>query len=260
MSRRAILRELPEKIIYKISDGAFCSFRDDYFCSETGHRFIVPGKGSVNHRIAAYFMEKLHLLGISNYFVKSINMREHAIGFVENFPFSVRVWNRTNSFFCQKFGLSEHQTFEKPIVEYVFLDQNYKKVLLTQEHLMAFDWICGEELDDLENFALKINDLLRGLCVGFDLQVGSLYLDIGRGGLTSTEQFVLSSEIIPDYVDFFDVREEINLDKSMWVNMDPSEIAEIYQGVAHRFNMNLGEQLSAVLSLEDYKGPVRHSC
>jgi phosphoribosylaminoimidazole-succinocarboxamide synthase len=260
LDRRFILREYPEKIIFKSSESGFslCSFTDIYACPESGARLSVPGKSAINHRISSYFMEKLKILGMPNYFMRSINMREHMVHTLDPLPFCVRLWNRPNAFFCRRFGLSRDEVFEKPIIEYLYYGQDEKAHLIGEDHILAFEWLMGEELDEVENMALRANDLLQGLCAVFDLQIASLTLDFGRLAHSPIEDFVVCSEVIPDHMDLLDMRQELILDKSLWIQMEPLELLEVYQNIAQRLNIKLGNHLSPVLSMEDYKGPLRH--
>jgi hypothetical protein len=171
-------------------------------------------------------------------------------------PFSVLARCYPSEFFCQSFDLSSLSFFDRPILEYKHLKT---KTLLNESHLMAFQWMSVEEVEELQSFIWSICDSLRAMLLSFgffllEIQLHLAYSSSESGG------FMLVGEISPETFSVADIQTGRKLGREyvlQALEMTPAtsvDWGQHYREVASRMGVQLsGPGVSCVLPFERKK-------
>lgn len=64
-------------------------FKDDATAFNAQKKATLEGKGVINNRISEFIMSRLNSIGVTNHFIKRLNLREQLIREVEIIPLEV---------------------------------------------------------------------------------------------------------------------------------------------------------------------------
>lgn len=250
MARNNPIYEGKAKILYEGSDpGTLIQyFKDDVTAGNGDKHEVMPGKGVLNNRISEFLMTRLDEIGIHTHFLKSINMREQLIKACDVVPIEVVVRNVTAGSLATRFGVEEGMLMPQPLVEYYLKSDKLGDPMITEEHIVSFEWALEEELEAMRNMALRANDFLSGLFMGADIKLVDIKLEFGRiydeeGNL----YLVIADEISPDSCRLWDAESGDKLDKDVF-RRDLGSLMDVYREVAKRLGV-IGDDMSNVESL-----------
>ncbi|QCE32265.1 phosphoribosylaminoimidazolesuccinocarboxamide synthase [Acetobacteraceae bacterium] len=202
-------------------------FKDEFPSRIPSKENVIPGRGVINNRLSEFLMNGLQRMGVENQFLKRLNMREQLIQETEIIPLEIQVRNMAYGVFAKHFSLLEGGYLPRPLVEYSYCEENEETLLVNEEHLSLFDWVCPHELEDMKAMALKANYFLSGLFFGVGIDLAAVRFRFGR--LWDDEDFslVLADEVSADSCDLVIGETLLYQDRS----------AEYYQAVANRLNL-----------------------
>lgn len=239
MSRRKKIYEGKAKILYEGPEpGTIIQyFKDDATAFNAQKKATLDGKGVLNNRISEYMMIRLGEIGIPTHFIKRINMREQLCKTVEIVPLEVIVRNVAAGTMSKRLGIEEGERLPRPIVEFCLKRDDLGDPLVSEEHIAAFDWASADELEDITDYALRINDFMCGLFTGIGIKLIDFKIEFGRlpvdgGGHT----IVLADEISPDSCRLWDRETNKKLDKDRF-RRDLGDVTEAYAEVATRLGI-----------------------
>lgn len=267
MSRRRVIYEGQAKIIY---EGTEPGTLIQYFKDDLSARGVndgkektaaFAGKGVLNNRISAHLMSKLEGIGIPTHFLKSVNMREQLVRQLEMIPLDIVMRNVAAGSIAKRLGLKEGTVLPRPIIEFYYKNDELDNPLVSEDHIIAFNWIDPFELDELVAMSLRINDYLNGLFAGVGLRLIDFKLEYGRlWGEQGELYLILADEISPDTCRLWDVETNEKFDRDRFRH-DLGGVIEAYQQVAQRLGLvpkggiieggSINEQLAASLSQID---------
>lgn len=238
MARRRKLYEGKAKILYEGPEpGTLIQyFKDDATAFNNQKKGTITGKGVLNNRISEYLMLRLAEIGIPTHFVRRLNMREQLVREVEIIPLEVVVRNVAAGSFCKRFGVEEGTPLPRSIVEYYLKNDELNDPLVTEEHVTAFGWAAPQDLDEMLQYALRINDFLIGLFLGAGMKLVDFKLEFGRLWEDDEMRIVLADEISPDSCRLWDTETNEKMDKDRF-RRDLGKIEEAYQEVARRLGV-----------------------
>ena len=102
---------------------------------------------------------------------------------------------------------------------------------------LNFQWGTRDELEEMQEYGLRINDFLRGLffeiglkLVDFKIEFGRYYSEDGNSIL------LLADEISPDNCRLWDVKTNKKMDKDLF-RQELGGLKEAYQEVANRLGI-----------------------
>lgn len=258
--QRRQLHEGKAKIIYEGPEpGTLIQyFKDDATAFNAEKKAVIAGKGVLNNRISAHLMTKLESIGIPTHFMKSLNMREQLVRQVEIIPLEVVVRNVAAGSLVKRYGVKEGTVLPQPIVEFYLKNDALGDPMVSEQHIMAFQWADPYELDEIVAMAWRINDYLNGLFAGIGLRLVDFKLEFGRlWGEYGELYILLADEISPDNCRLWDAQTGEKLDKDRF-RYDLGDLVEGYQVVAERLGLvpkggiveggAINEQLAASLS------------
>ncbi len=238
MARRKKVYEGKAKVLYEGPEpGTLVQyFKDDATAFNAEKRDVIDGKGVLNNRLSEFFMNGLSAIGVPNHFIKRINMREQLIRAVEIIPLEVVVRNVAAGSICPRLGIEEGTPMPRPIVEFYLKNDELGDPIVSEEHIIAFQWATQQDMDDMVSLALRVNDFLSGLMLGVGIKLVDFKIEIGRIWDGDFMRLIVADEISPDSCRLWDIETGRKLDKDVF-RRDLGDLADAYTEVARRLGV-----------------------
>jgi len=238
MSRRKKIYEGKAKILYEGPEpGTLVQyFKDDATAFNAEKHAVIEGKGVLNNRLSEFFMQGLTAIGVPNHFIRRLNMREQLIRAVEIIPLEVVVRNIAAGSISKRLGIEEGTQLPRPIVEFYYKDDSLGDPLVSEEHIIAFNWATHQDMDDMVALALRVNDFLSGVMLGASIRLVDFKIEIGRVYEGDFQRLIVADEISPDSCRLWDIKTGARLDKDVF-RQDLGDLADAYTEVASRLGL-----------------------
>ena len=240
MKKGKKLYEGKANIIYATSDKNLVIqyFKDDATAFNNQKKTTIEGKGVLNNRISEHILSNLSQIGIKNHLVKRLNMREQIIKFVEIIPIEFIVRNVATGSITKRLGIEDGTVLKEPLIEFCLKDDKLGDPLISEEHILTFDWASKIEIDKVKKMILRINDILSGIFRAIGIKLVDFKIEYGKVWNKDTEkkEIVLADEISPDTCRLWDIKTEKKLDKDRF-RKDLGNIIQAYQEVARRLGI-----------------------
>lgn len=248
MSRRRMVYEGKAKILYEGPEpGTYIQyFKDDATAFNAEKHEIIDGKGVLNNRISEHIMGALNGIGVPTHFIRRVNMREQLIRACEIIPLEVVVRNVAAGSLAKRLGIDEGDALPRPIVEYYYKDDKLGDPMVSEEHILAFNWANQQDLDDMVALALRVNDFLSGLFLGVGIKLVDFKIELGRIWEGDFQRIIIADEISPDCCRLWDVDSGKKFDKDVF-RRDLGSLVDAYAEVAKRLGI-LPESGGAVVA------------
>lgn len=212
-------------------------FKDNVRRSVEGGDKVIAGKGVLNNRISSLIMTKLEGIGVPTHFIRSLNMREQVIRQVEIIPLEIGIRNVAAGSICSRLGVTEGTLFPQPLVEFYYKKEDLQNPIVSEQHVLAFDWADPYELEEMVMQALRVNDFLTGLFSAIGIRLIDFKLEFGRlWGENDELYIILADEISPDTCRLWDVETGQSMDKDRVKNAT-DDVIEGYQEIAKRLGL-----------------------
>jgi phosphoribosylaminoimidazole-succinocarboxamide synthase len=248
MKKGKKLYEGKAKIIYATSDKNLVIqyFKDDATAFNNQKKSTIEGKGVLNNRISEHILNNLSQIGIKNHLVKRLNMREQIIKLVEIIPIEFIVRNIATGSITKRLGIEDGTVLNQPLLEFCLKNDKLSDPIISEEHILEFDWATKKELEKVKKMILRINDFMVGMFRGVGIKLVDFKLEFGRIKLNGKNEVILADEISPDTCRLWDLITDKKLDKDRF-RKDLGDLIPAYTEVAKRLGI-LHEQsnLSAV--------------
>jgi phosphoribosylaminoimidazole-succinocarboxamide synthase len=238
MKKGKKLYEGKAKIIYSTSDKdlAIQYFKDDATAFNNLKKTKIDGKGVLNNRISEHILSNLSQIGIKNHLVKRLNMREQVIKLVEIIPIEFIVRNIITGSIVKRLGIEEGTVLPQPLIEYCFKDDKLGDPLISEEHILVFDWATKKEIEKVKKIILRINDFMIGMFRGVGIKLVDFKLEFGRINVDGENDIILADEISPDTCRLWDSLTDKKLDKDRF-RKDLGDLIPAYTEVAKRLGI-----------------------
>ncbi len=238
MARRRLVYEGKAKILYEgpEPETLIQYFKDDATAFNAEKKAVIEGKGVLNNRLSEHFMSGLNNIGVPTHFIRRINMREQLIRLVEMIPLEVVVRNVAAGSLSKRLGIPEGQQLPRPVIEFYLKDDALGDPLVTEEHIVAFNWAGQQDIDDMIALSLRVNDFLSGMFLGVGIRLIDFKIEIGRVYDGDFQRLVVADEISPDSCRLWDVETGRKLDKDVFRH-DLGNLADAYTEVARRLGV-----------------------
>lgn len=183
------------------------SFEDSLRVWEGPVQKDISGKGILNNRISAHLMTCLESIGLPTHFIRSLNMREQEVRAVEPMPIIMRVRNIAAGSLSRRLGIDEGTVLPRPLIEFYHKKKAGDYTLVTEDHIVAFQWADPIEMEESITIAYRTNDYLNGMMRGLDMKLVDFQLEIGRlyGGYGELYLMIMD-EISPDSMRLIDLK------------------------------------------------------
>jgi phosphoribosylaminoimidazole-succinocarboxamide synthase len=239
MTKKKMLYDGKAKTIFEgpSSDTVIQYFKDDATANNAEKHAIIDGKGVLNNSISDFLMRKIQEIGIPTHYIKKINMREQLVKKVEIIPVEFVVRNIAAGSIVKRLGLKEGEIFKNPLIEYYLKRDDLGDPLVNEDHIINFKWGTREELEEMQEYGLRINDFLRGLFLGIGLKLVDFKIEFGRYFSDDDDGVILlADEISPDNCRLWDIKTNNKYDKDLF-RQEIGGLKEAYQEVAERLKI-----------------------
>ena len=151
MKNRKKVYEGKAKILYKgpDPDTLIQYFKDDTTAFNNKKKSMIPGKGVLNNFISELIMTRLNDINIPNHFLKRLNMREQLVKKLEIIPIELVVRNIATGSLVKRLGIEEGKVLNRPIVEFYLKNDELNDPIITEEHIIVFEWATPNELEEM---------------------------------------------------------------------------------------------------------------
>jgi len=219
------------KILYETDDSELIIqyFKDDATAFNAAKKGTIEGKGIMNNKISTKIFEFLESEGIPTHFVRNLSDREMLVKRVEIVPIEVIMRNKAAGSFSRLVGIEEGTEIASSILEYSYKRDDLNDPLINEYHVYALKLSTKEEIGQINEYALKINDVMGRFFDKLNLELIDFKIEFGR----YKGKIILADEISPDTCRLWEKGTGKKLDKDRFRH-DLGNVAEAYQEVLSR--------------------------
>lgn len=195
-TRGPLLYEGKAKSVFQTSDPdlVILHFKDEATAFNGVKRDVFVDKGRINCAITVRIFEALSERGVPSHMVQPVGDRELLCRRVEIVPVEVVVRNVIAGSLARRYGLTEGDPLDRPLVELFLKSDPLDDPLLTEEIAVRFGYARRWELQCMVEQALHVNQVLLAFWAEIGLDLVDFKLEFGRDG----GRIVLADEITPD--------------------------------------------------------------
>ncbi|MCM0758416.1 phosphoribosylaminoimidazolesuccinocarboxamide synthase [Sporomusa paucivorans] len=204
-------------------------FKDDATAFNGEKRGTIGNKGVLNNKISTFFFNLLSEKGIPHHFIKMLSEREMLVKKLDILPVEVVVRNIAAGSLAKRIGWEEGRKLPSTVIELYYKDDNLGDPLINNYHIKALGLASPEQVETLEAYALKINEILSAFLKDKKLELIDFKLEFG----VHKGEVLLGDEISPDTCRFWDSETGQKLDKDRF-RRDLGNVEEAYQEVLRR--------------------------
>ena len=226
-AKKVFATDDPEKLIVE--------YKDDATAFNGLKKGTIHGKGVINNQMSNRLMAYLEKQGVPTHFVEEINERETIVKKVSIVPLEVIVRNISAGSFAKHYGVEEGIVFDQPTIEFSYKNDELGDPLLNRYHALALKLATAEEIDTIERYAFKVNEVLKAFWLSAGVTLVDFKLEFGR---LSDGTIVLADEISPDTSRLWDVKTHEKLDKDRF-RRDMGGVEEAYAEIMKRMEATL---------------------
>ena len=227
-AKKVFATDDPEKLIVE--------YKDDATAFNGLKKGTIQGKGVINNQMSNRLMAYLEKQGVPTHYVEEINERETIVKKVSIVPLEVIIRNISAGSFAKHYGVEEGIVFDQPTIEFSYKNDELGDPLLNRYHALALKLATAEEIDTIERYAFKVNEVLKAFWLSAGVTLVDFKLEFGR---LSDGTIVLADEISPDTSRLWDVKTHEKLDKDRF-RRDLGGVEEAYAEIMKRMEATLG--------------------
>jgi phosphoribosylaminoimidazole-succinocarboxamide synthase len=231
MKKGELVYEGKAKQVYLTDDPdeALVWFKDDATAFNGEKKGTIQSKGVMNNAISSFFFELLGTKGISTHFIEKTDERSMRVKKLDILPIEVVVRNIAAGSLAKRLGWEEGRKLPQPVLELYYKDDALGDPLINRSHVAALGAAKPEQLDIVENLALKVNAILTEFLAAKNLLLVDFKLEFG----VHKGQILLGDEISPDTCRFWDATTKEKLDKDRF-RRDLGDVEGAYREVLKR--------------------------
>ncbi|AHX04311.1 phosphoribosylaminoimidazolesuccinocarboxamide synthase [Ehrlichia japonica] len=210
-------------------------FKDEITAFNNKKADVIHEKGILNNYISSFLMKNLTNKGIKTHFISLLNQREQLVKKITIIPIEVVVRNSSAGNFSKKFQIAEGTSFRSPIIEFYYKNDELSDPMVSEGHILSFQWITNQELERIKTLSLRINDILSELFFNVGIKLIDFKLEFGRLYDNKQSDLFLADEISPDTCRLWDISTNKKLDKDRY-RLNLGNVIEAYREVAQKLN------------------------
>ena len=211
-------------------------YKDDATAFNGLKKGTIVGKGIINNQMSNRLMAMLESEGVPTHFVQELSQRETLVKKVSIVPLEVIVRNIAAGSFSKRYGVDEGVVFDQPTIEFSYKNDELGDPLLNTKHALALKVATPEEIETIERYSLKINEVLKSCWLSCGVILVDFKLEFGR---LADGTIVLADEISPDTCRLWDSKTHEKLDKDRF-RRDLGGVEEAYAEIMKRLETKLG--------------------
>ena len=237
MEKLEQLYEGKAKKVFATDDPALyiVEYKDDATAFNGLKKGTIQGKGIINNQMSNRLMAYLEKQGVPTHYVKELNQRETLVKKVSIVPLEVIIRNISAGSFAKRYGVEEGIVFDQPTIEFSYKNDELGDPLLNRYHALALKLGTPEELDTIEKYAFKVNEVLKSFWQTCGVTLVDFKLEFGR---LADGTIVLADEISPDTCRLWDSKTKEKLDKDRF-RRDLGGVEEAYAEIMKRLEQHL---------------------
>ena len=238
MEKKEQLYEGKAKKVFATEDPQLLivQYKDDATAFNGLKKGTIVGKGIINNQMSNRLMAMLELEGVPTHFVQELSQRETLVKKVSIVPLEVIVRNIAAGSFSKRYGVDEGVVFDQPTIEFSYKNDELGDPLLNTKHALALKVATPEEIETIERYSLKINEVLKSCWLSCGVILVDFKLEFGR---LADGTIVLADEISPDTCRLWDSKTHEKLDKDRF-RRDLGGVEEAYAEIMKRLETKLG--------------------
>lgn len=226
-AKKVFATDDPEKLIVE--------YKDDATAFNGLKKGTIKGKGVINNQMSNRLMAYLEKQGVPTHFIEEINEREAIVKKVSIVPLEVIIRNISAGSFAKHYGVEEGIVFDQPTIEFSYKNDALGDPLLNHYHALALKLATAEEIETIEKYAFKVNEVLKAFWLSAGVTLVDFKLEFGR---LPDGTIVLADEISPDTSRLWDVKTHEKLDKDRF-RRDMGGVEEAYAEIMKRMEATL---------------------
>ena len=238
MEKKEQLYEGKAKKVFATEDPQLLivQYKDDATAFNGLKKGTIVGKGIINNQMSNRLMAMLESEGVPTHFVQELSQRETLVKKVSIVPLEVIVRNIAAGSFSKRYGVEEGVVFDQPTIEFSYKNDELGDPLLNTKHALALKVATPEEIETIERYSLKINEVLKTCWLSCGVILVDFKLEFGR---LADGTIVLADEISPDTCRLWDSKTHEKLDKDRF-RRDLGGVEEAYAEIMKRLETKLG--------------------
>ena len=238
MEKKEQLYEGKAKKVFATEDPQLLivQYKDDATAFNGLKKGTIVGKGIINNQMSNRLMAMLESEGVPTHFVQELSQRETLVKKVSIVPLEVIVRNIAAGSFSKRYGVDEGVVFDQPTIEFSYKNDELGDPLLNTKHALALKVATPEEIETIERYSLKINEVLKSCWLSCGVILVDFKLEFGR---LADGTIVLADEISPDTCRLWDSKTHEKLDKDRF-RRDLGGVEEAYAEIMKRLETKLG--------------------
>ena len=238
MEKKEQLYEGKAKKVFATEDPQLLivQYKDDATAFNGLKKGTIVGKGIINNQMSNRLMAMLESEGVPTHFVQELSQRETLVKKVSIVPLEVIVRNIAAGSFSKRYGVEEGVVFDQPTIEFSYKNDELGDPLLNTKHALALKVATPEEIETIERYSLKINEVLKACWLSCGVILVDFKLEFGR---LADGTIVLADEISPDTCRLWDSKTHKKLDKDRF-RRDLGGVEEAYAEIMKRLETKLG--------------------
>ena len=210
------------------------SYKDDATAFNGLKKGTIVGKGAINNRMTNLLFQKIEKEGVPTHFIQELNDRETAVRKVEIVPLEVIVRNVAAGSFSKRLGVEEGTILAEPTIEFSYKNDELGDPLINSHFAKALQLATSSEIKKIEDYAFKINEILKREYLKAGLRLIDFKIEFGR----FHDKIILADEISPDTCRLWDVESGEKMDKDRF-RRDLGNVEEAYIQVAKRLGLEM---------------------
>ena len=231
------LYEGKAKIIYaKTANQVVATYKDDATAFNNLKKGQIKNKGRINNTISSYLFELLNHCDVPTHFIKKIDKNSQLLQKVDIIPIEVLVRNFFAGSLSKKFGIKEGTKLPDTLIEYCLKSDKLGDPHISTEHILNLGLCDLENLELIEEYSLRVNDIIRGIFYTIGINLIDFKLEFGI--CKKTKELVLADEISPDTCRLWDIKSNKKLDKDRF-RRDLGNVEEAYVEVLTRLGLKI---------------------
>ncbi len=237
MEKKEQLYEGKAKKVFATDDPELLivDYKDDATAFNGLKKGTIVGKGVINNQMSNRLMAKLERCGIPTHFVKELSPRETLVKKVSIVPLEVIIRNISAGSFSKRYGVEEGVVFDQPTIEFSYKNDALGDPLLNTRHALALKLATPEEINTIEKYSFRINEILKDFWKTCGVTLVDFKLEFG---CLSDGTIVLADEISPDTCRLWDAKTGEKLDKDRF-RRDLGGVEEAYAEIMGRLEAHL---------------------
>ena len=221
-AKKVFATDDPEKVVV--------SYKDDATAFNGEKKGTIAGKGVISNKMTNHLMQRLEQAGVPTHYVEQLSDTDTVVKKVSIVPLEVIIRNISAGSFAKRYGVEEGIVFDAPTVEFSYKNDDLGDPLLNDTHALALKLATKEEIQQIKDYAFRVNELLKGFMKEIGIDLVDFKLEFGR---LSDGTIVLADEISPDTCRLWDEKTHEKLDKDRF-RRDLGGVEDAYQEVMRR--------------------------